>query len=99
MKDFVTLAQGGGGTESKKLVDMITSFIGNDVLAPFDDAGIFGVEKGRLAFTTDGFVVKPIFFPGGNIGRLAACGTLNDLAVMAARPLAISSLVIEEGFR
>lgn len=99
MKDFVTLAQGGGGTESKKLVDMITSFIGNDVLAPFDDAGVFGVEKGRLAFTTDGFVVKPIFFPGGNIGRLAACGTLNDLAVMAARPIAVSlSLVIEEGF-
>jgi hydrogenase expression/formation protein HypE len=99
MIDKIMLSMGSGGVDSKKLVDFIAGFIGNPALAPFDDAGIVNISSQRLAMTTDGFVVKPIFFPGGDIGKLSVCGSLNDLAVMAAEPIALSlSFVIEEGF-
>ena len=99
MIDKIMLSMGGGGADSKRLVDYIAGFIGNPALAPFDDAGIISVCGSKIAMTTDGFVVKPIFFPGGDIGKLAICGSLNDLAVMAAKPVALSlSFVIEEGF-
>lgn len=99
MIDKIMLSMGGGGVDSKKLVDFIAGFVGNPALAPFDDAGIVNVASQRLAMTTDGFVVKPIFFPGGDIGKLAVCGSLNDLAVMAAEPISLSlSFVIEDGF-
>jgi len=99
MTDKISLSQGGGGLDSKQLVDSIVKILENPVLNAQDDAGIVSVGSGKIAFTTDGFVVKPIFFPGGDIGKLAICGTINDLAVMAAKPVAISlSLIIEEGF-
>lgn len=64
-----------------------------------DDAAVFDLGKKKLVFTTDAFIVDPIFFPGGDIGKIAICGTINDLAVMGAKPLGISlSMVIEEGF-
>jgi hydrogenase expression/formation protein HypE len=72
--------------------------LGNPALAPLTDSAVLEPPPGRLCFTTDGYVVQPLFFPGGDIGRLCVCGTVNDLAVMGANPLAISlSLVMEEG--
>ena len=74
-------------------------YFGNRVLNSMTDSAILNIPSTRLAFTTDSFVVDPIFFPGGNIGALAICGTVNDLAVSGAKPLFIStSFIIEEGF-
>ena len=100
----VTLAHGGGGKAMKDLIDdvFISAFA---VAAPqaledqarFDLAALAG-HGDRLAFTTDAFVVNPLFFPGGDIGKLAVCGTINDLAVGGAKPLYLScAVVIEEG--
>jgi hydrogenase expression/formation protein HypE len=73
--------------------------LGNPLLAPLEDAAVLEVGGARLALTTDTYVVKPLVFPGGDIGRLAVNGTVNDLAVSGARPLALSAgFVIEEGF-
>jgi len=73
-------------------------FLANPALNKLDDSAIFEAS-GRLAFTTDGYVVNPIFFPGGDIGKLAVCGTVNDLAMNGAKPLYLSlSAIIEEGF-
>lgn len=83
----------------RELVAEIVSRLGADPGGALQDSAVLAVEKGRIAFTTDTFVVSPLFFPGGDIGRLAVCGTVNDLAVCGARPLYISlSLIIEEGF-
>ena len=98
MKDKILLAHGSGGKLSHELVEK--SFVrafNNAILAKLDDSAILEL-KGRLAFTTDSYVVQPIFFPGGDIGKLAVCGTVNDLATTGARPLYLSlSLIIEEG--
>ncbi len=81
------------------LRDLVISQLSNPVLAPLGDSAVFELPPGRLAFTTDSYVVRPIFFPGGDIGTLAVCGTVNDLAMAGARPLYLSlSFVIEEGF-
>ena len=95
----VVLAHGGGGRLSHDLVrDRMVGVWGDEVLARLDDAGLVEVGASRLAFTTDSYVVKPLFFPGGDIGKLAVCGTVNDLAVMGAEPLYIScGLIVEEG--
>jgi hydrogenase expression/formation protein HypE len=100
----VTLAHGGGGRAMRDLIDdVFISRFDNPILARRDDqARIDLVELGRhgdrLAFTTDAYVVDPLEFPGGDIGRLAVAGTVNDLAVGAARPLHLScSVIIEEG--
>jgi len=99
VKDRIRLSDGGGGLDSRELVDQIASVLSNPVLSGLEDSAILDGVEGRVAFTTDGFVVKPTFFPGGDIGKLAVCGTLNDLVVMGARPKALSlSLIIEEGF-
>ncbi|MFP3879704.1 MAG: hydrogenase expression/formation protein HypE, partial [Dehalococcoidia bacterium] len=84
---------------SHELVEKrLLPFLANPMLNKLDDSAIFEVS-GRLAFTTDSYVVNPVFFPGGNIGRLAVCGTVNDLAMNGARPLYLSlSAIIEEGF-
>jgi hydrogenase expression/formation protein HypE len=80
--------------------DLIESFLpelNNPILAKMDDSAVFDVS-GRLAFTTDSYTVNPLFFPGGDIGRLAVCGTVNDLAMSGAKPLYLSlALIIEEG--
>ncbi len=71
----------------------------NPILDPLDDQAVFSTSSRRLAFTTDSYVIDPVFFPGGDIGRLSVCGTVNDLAVSGATPLYLScSLMIEEGF-
>jgi hydrogenase expression/formation protein HypE len=99
---LVTLAHGGGGRAMKTLVDdVFVSAFDNPLLAPLDDQakvslGALAAIGDRLAFTTDSFVVDPLFFPGGDIGRLAVCGTVNDLAVGGAVPLYLSCAVIAE---
>ncbi len=99
MEDKILLAHGSGGKISHDLVEKyFVPLLKNPLLDKLDDSAVFEL-KGRLAFTTDSYVVSPIFFPGGDIGRLAVCGTVNDLAMSGAKPLYLSiSLVIEEGF-
>jgi hydrogenase expression/formation protein HypE len=99
MDDTVLLAHGSGGKLSHDLVEKtFLPFLANPALNKLDDSAIFEAS-GRFAFTTDGYVVNPIFFPGGDIGKLAVCGTVNDLSMNGARPLYLSlSAIIEEGF-
>ena len=101
----VTLAHGSGGKAMRDLIDDV--FVGafdNPALAPLEDQARFDLaalqaQGDRLAFTTDSYVVDPLVFPGGDIGKLAVCGTVNDLAVGGARPLYLScGVIIEEGF-
>jgi len=98
MSDKILLAHGSGGKLAHDLVER--SFLqafSNPLLAKLDDSATFDFS-GRLAFTTDSYVVNPIFFPGGDIGKLAVCGTVNDLAMAGAVPLYLSlSFIIEEG--
>ncbi len=95
----ILLAHGGGGSLTKELIEQqILSRLGNAALQPLLDSAILPRPGGRLCMTTDSFVVQPLVFPGGDIGRLAVCGTVNDIAVMGATPLALSlGLIIEEG--
>jgi len=95
----VLLAHGGGGTLTHQLLDkMFFPNFSNDILNVHHDSAILNINNSRIAFTTDSYVVNPIFFPGGNIGDLAVYGTINDLAVAGAKPLYISvSFIIEEG--
>jgi hydrogenase expression/formation protein HypE len=100
----VTLAHGGGGKAMKDLIDdVFVSAFDNTLLAPLEDQARIELASlaqygDRLAFTTDSFVVDPLFFPGGDIGKLAVCGTVNDLAVGGAKPLYLScAAIIEEG--
>lgn len=97
--DVVTLSYGEGGRLSRRFIgEHVLPRLGNEVLNRLGDAAELSVPSGRLAFTTDSYVVSPLFFPGGDIGRLAVFGTVNDLAVSGARPLWISlSMIIEEG--
>ena len=97
--DKVLLAHGGGGTLSNKLIGkMFISQFGNEFLNLQHDGAMFSIGNERVAFSTDTYVVRPIFFPGGDIGELAVNGTVNDLAMCGARPLYISvGFVIEEG--
>jgi hydrogenase expression/formation protein HypE len=95
----ILLAHGGGGILMRELIEKIVAELGPPRPGGLQDSALFPVFGGRLAFTTDSFVVSPLFFPGGDIGRLAVCGTVNDLAVSGAKPLAVSlSFIIEEGF-
>jgi hydrogenase expression/formation protein HypE len=96
----VTLAHGAGGKATLALVEQLfLDELANPLLEPLGDAALLDVDGSRLALTTDSYVVKPIFFPGGDIGELAVNGTINDLAVSGARPLALSAgFVVEEGF-
>lgn len=94
----VLLAHGGGGIMMKELVSMLLGRLGSQEGA-LQDSAVLDLPPGRVAFTTDSFVVHPLFFPGGDIGSLAVCGTVNDLAAAGAAPLCISlSMIIEEGF-
>lgn len=95
----VLLAHGGGGRLTQQLIDQVFKpGFDNAALNAATDAAVVSVAGARLAFTTDSFVVKPLFFPGGNIGDLAVSGTVNDLAMMGARPLYLScGMILEEG--
>lgn len=92
------LAHGNGGEENNELIKSIFyKHFENDILAKSEDAAV--IEDGELAFTTDSFTVSPLFFPGGDIGKLSICGTCNDLAMMGAQPKYLTcSVIIEEGF-
>jgi hydrogenase expression/formation protein HypE len=98
MTKNITLAHGNGGEENNELITKIFyKHFKNDILAKSEDAAV--IDGGRLAFTTDSFTVSPLFFNGGDIGKLAVCGTCNDLAMMGAKPKYMTcSVIIEEGF-
>ena len=95
----IVLAHGSGGKLSHQLIEkMVLPQFHNELLEPLHDGAIFCVGNQRIAFSTDSFVVSPIFFPGGDIGKLAIHGTVNDLAMCGARPLYLSaSFILEEG--
>lgn len=99
-EERILLAHGGGGLKMKRLIEeVILPRFSNPSLNLLGDSAVMEFGASRLAFTTDSFVLKPLFLPGGDIGRLAVCGTVNDLAAVGARPLYLSlSLIIEEGF-
>ena len=95
----ITMAHGAGGSQTSELIDQIfkAHFSNPDLTA--DDAAVLVPPAGKMAVSTDGFIVSPAFFPGGNIGKLSICGTVNDLACMGAKPLYLTcAFVIEEGF-
>jgi hydrogenase expression/formation protein HypE len=98
--DKVLLAHGGGGRLSDELIrHHILPSLNNDILAELADAAKLNLASNSVCFTTDSYVVKPLFFNGGDIGKLAVCGTINDLAVAGSAPVALAlSLIIEEGF-
>ena len=97
--DKVLLAHGGGGNLSHQLIQkMFLSQFSNSFLGEEHDGAVIPVKEGKIAFSTDSYVVHPIFFPGGNIGELAVNGTVNDLSMCGAKPLFISAgFIIEEG--
>ncbi|HOS81988.1 MAG TPA: hydrogenase expression/formation protein HypE [Methanolinea sp.] len=99
----VTLMHGAGGEVMGELLQILTRMehrnAGGIGLESLDDGAVIPLGGQNIVFTTDSHVVRPVFFPGGDIGRLAVCGTVNDLAMMGGRPVALScSMVIEEGF-
>ncbi|MBR3663383.1 MAG: hydrogenase expression/formation protein HypE [Desulfovibrio sp.] len=99
MERTVLLAHGGGGVQTQQLIDRVFKAHFANPYFTADDAAVLPMGKERLAFSTDGFIVSPPFFPGGNIGKLSICGTVNDLACMGAEPLWLScAFVLEEGF-
>jgi hydrogenase expression/formation protein HypE len=95
----ITLAMGNGGEENRDLIEkLLFRHLGNDILKKAEDASILNVDK-KVAFSSDSFTISPIFFEGGDIGKLSVCGTCNDLAMMGAKPKYLTlSLIIEEGF-
>lgn len=99
MSDVITLAHGAGGKQTAELIDRVFKAHFSNPQFTGDDAAVLPIGGTNLAFTTDGFIVSPPEFPGGNIGKLSICGTVNDLSCMGAKPLYLScAFVIEEGF-
>ncbi|AJG99954.1 hydrogenase expression/formation protein HypE [Clostridium beijerinckii] len=100
MNEMIKLIHGDGGKHTKILIEQLFyKYFNNNILLQEQDSATFTAVQGKMAFTTDSFVVKPLFFSGGNIGKLAVCGTINDLVVSGAKPLYLSSsFIIEEGF-
>ena len=99
-EERITLSHGSGGKATQTLIEAVfLEAFANPLLAPLEDGAVLEANGGRLAFTTDSYVVSPLFFPGGDIGDLAVNGTVNDLAVSGARPLWLSAgFILEEGF-
>ncbi|MCA2228898.1 hydrogenase expression/formation protein HypE [Nonomuraea aurantiaca] len=99
-EERITLAHGSGGKATRTLIDAVfLEAFRNPLLAPLEDGATLALDGARAVFTTDAFVVSPLFFPGGDIGDLAVNGTVNDLAVCGARPLYLSAgFILEEGF-
>ena len=99
MEKVVTLAHGAGGKQTAELIDQVFKAHFSNPEFTADDAAVLDVGDGKIAMSTDGFIVSPYEFNGGNIGELSICGTVNDLACMGAKPLYLTcSFVIEEGF-
>jgi len=99
-EERVTMAHGAGGKATQTLIEAVfLDAFRNPLLEPLEDSASFPVDTGRMALTTDSYVVSPLFFPGGCIGDLAVNGTVNDLAVAGARPLHLTAgFILEEGF-
>ncbi len=99
-EDKILLAHGSGGTQMHELInEFILKKLTNSVLSELKDSAVLEIDGKKIAFTTDSYVINPIFFNGGDIGKLAVCGTINDLSAVGAKPLYISlSLILEEGF-
>ena len=99
MDKTVTLAHGAGGKQTNELINQVFKKHFSNPYLTSDDAAVLPMDAGKIAFTTDGFIVSPQEFPGGNIGKLSICGTVNDLACMGAKPQFLScAFVIEEGY-
>jgi hydrogenase expression/formation protein HypE len=100
-EDKILLGHGSGGKLMHDLIEnLFLRYLNNSYLNKLSDASIIEFKNKKFAFTTDSFVVKPIFFPGGDIAKLAICGTVNDLVVMGARPLFLScAMIVQEGFK
>jgi len=100
MDTLISLDHGSGGLASQNLIsNLFLKYLTCPQLRDLEDCAVLGEYAGRIAFSTDSYVVDPLFFPGGDIGALAVHGTINDLAMRGARPLALSlALIIEEGF-
>jgi len=100
MDEKIRLSHGDGGADTQRLIRNVFYQYFNDPLSnSMPDSFVFETRQNQLAYTTDSFVVKPLFFRGGNIGKLAICGTINDLATAGATPLFLSAgFIIEEGF-
>jgi hydrogenase expression/formation protein HypE len=98
--DKITLLHGDGGVKTNELIrSVFLKYYGEDTNNSINDSFVFPIDAQRLAYTTDSFVVKPLFFKGGDIGKLSICGTINDLTTAGAIPLYISvGFIIEEGF-
>jgi len=97
MTDRILLSHGSGGRMAHELIQSFLKTLGNPILDRLDDSAVVELS-GKVAFTTDSHVVSPIFFPGGDIGKLSVCGTVNDLSMSGARPVYLSlSFIIEEG--
>ena len=99
-QEKITIAHGSGGKLSHDLIEkLFVRYFDNEILRLLGDSAVLGKVDGELVFTTDSHVVKPLFYPGGDIGKLAVAGTINDLAVSGAIPLWLScGMIIEEGF-
>jgi len=99
MNDVVTLAHGAGGRQTAELIDKVFKAHFSNPQFTADDAAVLAIGSEQLAFTTDGFIVSPWKYPGGNVGKLSICGTVNDLSCMGARPKYLTcAFQIEEGF-
>lgn len=99
-ENHIDMSHGSGGKKSHDLIEqIILPYFDNPILDRLEDMAVIPLDAGRIAFTTDSYVVKPIFFKGGDIGKLAVCGTVNDLSMSGAVPLFLSvGLILEEGF-
>jgi len=97
----INLSHGAGGDAARRLIlETILPKLKNPILEKLDDSAVFEIDNTRFAFSTDSYVINPIFFPGGDIGKLAVCGTVNDLVVSGAKPEYLSlSFILEEGFK
>ncbi len=98
-EDIILLSHGGGGRRTRELLEqVILPPLRNPILERLDDAACLSVPESDVVMTTDSYVVRPLFFPGGDIGKLAVCGTVNDLAMQGAEPRYLSlGLILEEG--
>lgn len=99
--EVILMSHGGGGRRTHQLLrDHIFPPLDNPLLRQMDDSACVEIAGAELAFTTDSYVIRPLFFPGGDIGRIAVCGTVNDLAMQGAQPLYLTlALILEEGLR
>lgn len=97
---IIQLSHGDGGFKTGELIsNLLLGYFGNDILNKLEDSAVIEYSSNKIAYTTDSFVVDPIFFPGGDIGKLSICGTINDLATTGCFPIALSlSFILEEGF-